>query len=110
MKNTTIEQRRWRMCLGVVSALTLAGSLTVLFTPRASAQDAHQFNRVCRRCHGPGEDPGPETLTKNHHDEAGMRKVIREGTKHMKAIPPTKLSDAQLDEVIAYLRSTHAIP
>ena len=80
--------------------------------PSAEAQAVEgqaQFNRACGRCHPHGEeDTGPAIINKNISAEK-MQKVIRVGTKRMKAIPPSKLSDADLAHVMVYLRSIHAV-
>lgn len=92
--------------------MALVVALLAATAPPAVAQSAEgvpQFNRACGRCHPHGdEDTGPALRDKNLSVEA-MTKVIREGTKRMRAIPPTKLSDADLPRVMAFLRSIHAV-
>ena len=114
MKTRKKEQTRWGTCVTVVGLLAIAGAVTVSGLPSAAAQQApvtgeRQFNRACGRCHPHGgEDDGPSILNKNVSEER-MTKQIREGSKRMKAIPPTKLSDADLTQVMVYLRSIHAV-
>ena len=38
-----------------------------------------------------------------------MRTIVRQGDGRMRAIPTSRLSDADLNAVIAYLRTTHAV-
>jgi len=96
------------VALGVVFAAALLGS------PRsAEAQTPppgqRAFNRTCGRCHPDGgEDTGPEIRGRNL-TEARMREVIRTGTRRMRPITPQRLTDADLEGVIAYLRTMHAV-
>ena len=97
-----------------LGSIALAVGLIVATAPVAIAQPAEgvpQYRRACGRCHSDpyeDEDTGPNIHNKNLTVEA-MTKVIREGTKRMRAIPPTKLSDADLPRVIAFLRTIHAV-
>lgn len=65
------------------------------------------YQRVCARCHEDGEDEGP--TPNKRWAEARMRTLIRNGNRRMRAIPTTRLSDADLTLLVSYLRSTHAI-
>lgn len=71
------------------------------------AQGRAVFQRVCARCHEDGEDEGP--TPNKRWAEARMRTLIRSGNRRMRAIPTTRLSDADLTLLVSYLRSTHAI-
>ena len=100
----------WGTCFGVLGLLALCGVVTTFAArPSAEAQTPPRtpqqiFNRACGRCHPDGgEDTGPEILNKRITEEK-MRHTIRTGTKRMRAIPPTKLSDPDLDAMMAYLR------
>lgn len=110
--NSRSERRRWAACFSILGALVMSGAVLVSRPPAAEAQAAEgvaQFNRACGRCHPHGEeDTGPSILNKNLSADK-MQKVIRQGTKRMKAIPATKLSDADLAHVMVYLRSIHAV-
>ena len=92
--------------------MTLVVALMAATAPPVEAQAAEgvpQFNRACGRCHPHGdEDTGPAIHDKNLSVEA-MTKAIRQGTKRMRAITPTKLTDADLEHVMAYLRTIHAV-
>jgi mono/diheme cytochrome c family protein len=92
--------------------MALVIALMAATAPPVEAQAAEgvpQFNRACGRCHPHGdEDTGPDIHGKNLSVEA-MTKVIRQGTNKMRAITPTKLTDADLEHVIAYLRTIRAV-
>ncbi len=110
---TTKETARWAMCVGALSLLVAAGAVITTSPRAAEAQTPHPgqapFNRTCGRCHPDGnEDTGPEIRNKNL-TEARMREIIRTGTRRMRPISPTKLPDANLDAVIAYLRTMNAV-
>ena len=104
--------RRWILLASALGSMTLVVALLAASAPPAEAQTAvgvPQFNRVCGRCHPNGdEDTGPDLHNKNLSVEA-MTKVIRQGTKRMRPISPTKLTDADLPRVLAFLRSIHAV-
>lgn len=108
------ERRRWTMAAGAVAAMVLGGAVVVLGAPPAAEaqqtpQDTRVFNRVCGRCHPDGgEDTGPD-LHNKRLTEARMTEVIRQGTKRMRPITPTKLTDADLPRVMNYLRAIHAV-
>jgi mono/diheme cytochrome c family protein len=110
------ERSHWALCFGVLGALTLGGAVLVSAPQKAEAQQppaanngVAQFNRVCGRCHpNGGEDTGPDLHNLNK-TEADMTKIIRSGSKRMKAIPPAKLSNADLTKVMVFLRSLHAV-
>jgi len=65
------------------------------------------LNRACGNCHEPDDREGPNPG--KNWAEARMRAQIRQGRGRMRAIPVARLSDADLDALIAYLRSTHAV-
>jgi mono/diheme cytochrome c family protein len=75
--------------------------------PQLVARGLRSFERVCRTCHEAGESDGP--APNKNWAEARMRTTIRQGSGRMRAIPATRLSDADLDAVIAYLRTTHTV-
>ncbi|MBK6535555.1 MAG: cytochrome c [Deltaproteobacteria bacterium] len=112
MQNTPRPRRRWILAASALGSIALALALLAVTAPPAQAQSAEgvpQFNRTCGRCHPDGnEDDGPDLHNKNL-SVAAMTKVVREGTKHMRPIRPTKLSDADLARVMVFLRSIHAV-
>ena len=112
VQNQAPSRRRWILTASALGSMTLAVALLAATAPPVQAQAAEgvpQFNRACGRCHPQGgEDTGPDLHGKNLSVEA-MTKVVREGTKRMRAIPPTKLTDADLTRVMAFLRTIHAV-
>jgi mono/diheme cytochrome c family protein len=112
VQNTPRPRRRWILAASALGSIALALALLAVTAPPAQAQSAEgvpQFNRTCGRCHPDGnEDDGPDLHNKNL-SVAAMTKVVREGTKHMRPIRPTKLSDADLARVMVFLRSIHAV-
>ena len=133
----TTNRTKWGVCFGMTGAFILAGALAATAarpavaagttnaqtsdaqigaqTPQPTpggnqlAQGRQVFDRACGRCHPGGEeDVGPRIINKNM-DQARVQKQIREGTGRMRAIPPTKLPDANMPALMAYLRSIHTI-
>ncbi len=111
------DRRGWARCFALLGALVLAGVGTTLRPGPAQAQPAEPtpqqiFDRVCGRCNHHGEeDVGPSILNKNLAQKR-LVKLIRTGTKGrnaMKAIPTTRLSDADLQRMLPYLRQIHAM-
>ncbi|MEZ4392104.1 MAG: cytochrome c [Polyangiales bacterium] len=80
-------------------------------TPATAAGDVARgrtaFNRVCGRCHEDGESDGPAPNRNLAEDR--LRSIVRQGSGRMRAIPASRLSDADLTHVVAFLRSTHAV-
>jgi len=76
-------------------------------TAQAIARGRSVFNRTCATCHEPGEpeDPNPGL----NWPEARMRSQIRRGGGRMRAIPVARLSEPDLDALIAHLRSIRAV-
>lgn len=77
----------------------------------ASTAAARQiFDRVCGRCHPGGEEDIGPRLRGRSDTEAQVRTTVRTGHGRMRAIPVTRLSDADLNTLIPYLRETlHSI-
>lgn len=88
---------------------TSAPSRPTTATPDAAmiarGRAAHQ--RVCARCHEDGDSDGPHR--NGNWAEARMRTQIRQGNSQMRPIPVSRLSDADLDALIAYYRSIRAV-
>jgi len=110
------ERGGWAMCFGVLGALIVSGAMMVSAPHPAEAQQAPaaangrpQFNRACGRCHPNGdEDTGPDLHNKNKTVDE-MTTIIRSGSGKMKAIPATKLSNADLAKVMNFLRTIHTV-
>lgn len=109
-------KREWAACFGVLALLVGVGTVTTFAAPRraqAQQQPARTpeqiFNRACGRCHpGGGEDIGPDIHNANKTVEQ-MTTIIRNGTKRMRPITPARLSDPDLEAMLPYLRSLHAV-
>ncbi len=67
------------------------------------------FTRACDTCHpGGDEDIGPRIIGKNF-SVARMTKQIREGSGRMRPVPPTRLPESQMDNLMAYLQTIRAV-
>lgn len=67
------------------------------------------FDGICGRCHPHGNaDVGPRLIGLNW-SEARVREQVRHGRRTMRPITPARLPDDRLDDVIAYLRTIHAV-
>lgn len=76
---------------------------------RSSDTQAGQqaFNQACSSCHGPkGDAPDLQNLNLT---PGQVRMQVREGRGDMPAIPPAKLSDAALENVLAYIATNGTI-
>ena len=64
------------------------------------------FNRVCKSCHGPEGrgDAGPR-LVPFSRDYEELLGIVREGTGQMPPISTRELSDADVAQIVAYLKS-----
>ncbi|MDW8363707.1 MAG: cytochrome c [Myxococcales bacterium] len=73
------------------------------------ARGRRAFQRRCDSCHpGGDEDVGPRIIGKNWTAER-MRAQVRRGSGRMRPIPPSRLSDADLEDLLAYLTTLRAI-
>jgi mono/diheme cytochrome c family protein len=100
----------------------LAGALTVSSAsaqntgtnrPAVGSRNGQQaWSAVCANCHMPRR-PGARTtgprLENKNLTEARMREIIRNGEGTMRPIPPTRLTDGELEQLIAYLRTFRAV-
>jgi mono/diheme cytochrome c family protein len=67
------------------------------------------FQRTCNRCHPNGEEDTGPRINNINWAEARMRTQVRQGSGGMRPIPVSRLSDADLTDLLAYLRTTHAV-
>jgi mono/diheme cytochrome c family protein len=68
-----------------------------------------RYEAVCGTCHPGGEeDTGPRLIGLRWTIDR-MRAQIRNGSGRMRPIPPSRLSDADLDNVLAWLTTIHAV-
>jgi mono/diheme cytochrome c family protein len=90
----------------------LFGSLILSFRPVSARQDAGKavFARVCETCHGPGgngagQGPALVPFSKELSELVG---IVRQGVGMMPAIPRSEISDEEITQVHAYLKSLSA--
>lgn len=75
----------------------------------AIARGTAVFEKYCDSCHpGGGEDIGP-TLLEIKWTSDRMVEQIRKGSKKMKPIPPKRLSDEKLQDLMAYLATIGSV-
>lgn len=75
----------------------------------AVARGARVFQRQCDSCHpGAEADHGPR-LRGRSFDEVRLVAQVRNGSRGMRAIPPARLPDGQMRDLVAYLRSIDAV-
>ncbi len=111
------QRRAWRGQVGgaLVLGLTLAAlvgcDLGTPVTPAATpgngvaATGQAVFARYCTACHpGGGRGSGPSLITSRDSD-AARRAIVRQGHRPMPAFGPDLISDADLDAVLAYIRT-----
>lgn len=68
-----------------------------------------RFETFCGGCHPGGqEDVGP-SLIADPHSAARLRQQIREGSAQMRPFPSSRLSDADMEAVLAYLATIGAV-
>jgi mono/diheme cytochrome c family protein len=67
------------------------------------------FEAHCDDCHPGGEEDVGPSLIADAHTPAQLRKQIREGSGKMKPFPEKRLSDDDLEAVLAYLASINAV-
>lgn len=65
------------------------------------------FQRVCMSCHEEGDREGPRPGL--NWPEARIRTLIRNGNRRMRPVTTARLSDADLEHLIAHLRATRVI-
>src|SRR5688572_10781682 len=81
-------------------------------SPTAAAEGQTQYNQLCQTCHGPagqgGGDRGPalNTGTFTHGSgDADLFRSIRSGVRGTQMAPFPALSDTQIWQLVAYVRS-----
>ena len=68
------------------------------------------YDRVCAECHGPqgrgkgGADDAPGIVPMNK-DYESLLALVREGGCKMPSIPSSKVSDAEVGQILTYLKS-----
>lgn len=88
------------------------GEATAYEGPIASADvelGKQVFMDSCDDCHPDGgEDVGP-SLIGDPHSPAQLRRQVREGSGRMRPFPPNRLSDEELEALLAYLATIQAV-
>jgi mono/diheme cytochrome c family protein len=94
--------------VGLLLGIWLA-SITSGLTPKPAPQEGKAvFERVCSVCHGregrgdAGPGPSLVPLEKDFNEVLG---IVREGTGEMPPIPRERLSDEDVKQIFAYLKS-----
>jgi hypothetical protein len=67
------------------------------------------FSTHCDDCHPGGEEDVGPSLIADPHSPADLRKQIREGSGKMRPFPEKRLSNEELEAVLAYLASINAV-
>jgi mono/diheme cytochrome c family protein len=95
------------------STATTGGNASATATTGASAEmiaaGGERFEAVCGLCHPGGEEDNGPTLRDIHWDAARMRTQIRNGSGRMRPISATRLSDEDLEKVVAWLGTIGAV-
>ncbi len=80
-------------------------------SPEMIAAGGARFEAVCGLCHGEsGDDGDAATLRDIHWDAARMRTQIRNGSGRMRPISAARLSDEDMEKVIAWLGTIGGVP
>jgi PQQ-dependent dehydrogenase (methanol/ethanol family) len=85
-------------------------------TGAAVTEGARLFDQSCQSCHGPagqGSDRGPALATAplvHGNTEADLFRVIRAGVPGTQMPPFAAMSDAEIRQLVAYVRSLRAAP
>jgi len=80
--------------------------------PIASTDVAHGkevFAANCDDCHPDGEEDVGPSLTADPHTPADLRKQVREGSGKMRPFPEKRVSNEDLEALLAYLASINAV-
>jgi mono/diheme cytochrome c family protein len=95
------------------STATTGGNASATATTGASAEmiaaGGERFEAVCGLCHPGGEEDSGPTLRDIHWDAARMRTQIRNGSGRMRPISAARLSDEDLEKVVAWLGTIGAV-
>lgn len=91
---------------------TAGGDVAAYEGPIESTDVAHGkeiFDNLCGDCHPDGgEDVGP-SLIADPHSPAALRQQIREGSGKMRPFAEKRLSDQDMESVLAWLASVNAV-
>jgi mono/diheme cytochrome c family protein len=91
---------------------TSGGDMALYEGPIKSTDVAHgkeAFDNFCGDCHPDGgEDVGP-SLIADPHSPGRLRKQIREGSGKMRPFSEQRLSNDDMEAILAYLASINAV-
>jgi mono/diheme cytochrome c family protein len=113
------------MCVGFIAAVGCGGGSSTAESeessggesaqyegPIASTDAAHGkevFSSFCDDCHPDGgEDVGP-SLIEHPHSPARIRQQIREGSGKMRPFSEARLSNEDMESILAWLASVNAV-
>jgi len=76
----------------------------------ARADDASgqaTYGRVCARCHGDDPNDGADgpSLLPMYRNAAQVLSIVRGGTGQMHPLPESKVSDAEVNAIVAWLQT-----
>jgi len=109
---------------GAVQPPTISWTWSTIRTQPGAPRGAAQFERDCAVCHGEGPaKPGTRALRAKYQGKEPallaqrtdltadyVRTIVRHGISVMPPFRKTELSDADLDEIVAYLTRKSARP
>ena len=68
-----------------------------------------QFELYCADCHPDGEEDVGPSLIADPHPPATLRRQIREGSGKMRPFSENRLSDEDLEAILAYMNTLGAV-
>lgn len=80
--------------------------------PITSTDIAHGkevFDTHCEDCHPGGEEDVGPSLIADPHTPAKLRQQVREGSGRMRPFSVNRLSDEDLEDLLAYLQTINAV-
>jgi len=68
-----------------------------------------QFDSFCGDCHPDGEEDAGPSLIAEPHSPPQIRKQVRQGSGKMRPMSAARLSDDDLEAILAYLGTINAV-
>ena len=78
-------------------------------SPEMLAAGGERFEAVCGLCHPGGDEDNGPSIKDIHWDAPRMRAQIRNGSGRMRPISAARLSDEDLEKVVAWLGTIGAV-